>query len=82
MRTIEHRKIMGDDWETIDGRQLQSPEKSHLVETIDSGKPREGRWCAEEIMYADVLIDSFKKGLLNLVAGTSLRTHLSQVLSW
>ena len=45
------------------------------------GNLRQGRWTKEEEDYAQRLIIEFKKGLLPLADGTTLRTFLAQLLN-
>jgi len=41
---------------------------------------RKGKWTAEEENYANKIIDLFNQGMLPIVAGTTLRTYLSDKL--
>lgn len=41
---------------------------------------RRGKWTLEESAYCDRLIDEFKKGMLPLSEGTTLRSFLSKLL--
>ena len=43
---------------------------------------RKGKWTTEEENYANMIIDLFNQGMLPIVAGTTLRTYLSDKLRW
>ncbi|KAJ1420808.1 hypothetical protein B484DRAFT_332962, partial [Ochromonadaceae sp. CCMP2298] len=41
---------------------------------------RKGKWTVEEENYANKIIDLFNQGMLPIIAGTTLRTYLSDKL--
>jgi hypothetical protein len=43
---------------------------------------RKGKWLDEEIAYSQKLIEAFNAGYLSLSSGTTLRSFLSERLSW
>jgi hypothetical protein len=43
---------------------------------------RKGKWTTEEEDYATKIISLFNRGLLPIVAGTTLRSYLSDTLHW
>ena len=43
---------------------------------------RKGKWLEEEEAYTRKLIDAFNEGYLEIQAGTTLRSFLSEKLSW
>ena len=43
---------------------------------------RKGKWTTEEEDYANKIISLFNRGLLPIVAGTTLRSYLSDTLHW
>jgi hypothetical protein len=43
---------------------------------------RKGKWTVEEENYANKIITLFNQGMLPVVAGTTLRTYLSDKLRW
>ena len=43
---------------------------------------RKGKWTVEEENYANKIISLFNQGMLPVVAGTTLRTYLSDKLRW
>lgn len=43
---------------------------------------RKGKWTVEEERYANMIINLFNQGMLPIVAGTTLRTYLSDKLRW
>ena len=43
---------------------------------------RKGKWTPEEEMYANRIILYFNQGVLNIPAGTTLRSFLSERLNW
>ncbi len=43
---------------------------------------RKGKWFAEEEVYTRKLIEAFNAGLLLIPSGTTLRSFLSEKLSW
>ena len=43
---------------------------------------RKGKWTAEEENYANKIISLFKRGLLDIPSGTTLRSYLSEKLCW
>jgi hypothetical protein len=49
--------------------------------TLRPAELRRGKWTPEEEEYAQRLIKEFKKGLLPLADGTTLRSFLSQLLN-
>jgi hypothetical protein len=47
-----------------------------------SDNVRKGKWTTEEENYSNKLIMLFNQGLLSIPPGTTLRSHLSEKLSW
>ena len=43
---------------------------------------RKGKWLDEEEAYTKKLIEAFNSGFLNISSGTTLRSFLSERLSW
>ena len=43
---------------------------------------RKGKWLDEEEAYTKKLIEAFNAGYLNIPSGTTLRSFLSERLSW
>ena len=43
---------------------------------------RKGKWTVEEEQYAGKIILLFNKGMLQIPHGTTLRSYLSERLSW
>jgi len=43
---------------------------------------RKGKWTSEEESYANKIILLFNQGLLSVIPGTTLRSHLSEKLNW
>ena len=43
---------------------------------------RKGKWTPEEEVYANRIISYFNRGMLNIPAGTTLRSYLSEKLNW
>jgi len=43
---------------------------------------RKGKWTPEEEAYANKIIALFNQGLLTILAGTTLRSYLSERLNW
>lgn len=43
---------------------------------------RKGKWTLEEENYANKIIDLFNQGCLPIMAGTTLRSYLSDKLRW
>ena len=60
---------------------MQHPPKS-LLGSPDNSTLRKGKWTIEEENYANKIIYLFNKGMLPIVAGTTLRSYLSEKLSW
>jgi hypothetical protein len=43
---------------------------------------RKGKWTDEEEAYAEKIIGGFATGILDVPAGTTLRSALSELLNW
>lgn len=43
---------------------------------------RKGKWTEDEELYTQRLIESFNAGQLKIPTGTTLRSYLSEKLSW
>jgi hypothetical protein len=43
---------------------------------------RKGKWTLEEENYANFIISLFNQGRLPILAGTTLRSYLSDRLKW
>lgn len=52
------------------------------VRRIPKVPMRKGKWTAEEEIYANCIIELFNEGMLPIIAGTTLRSFLSQKLNW
>ena len=55
---------------------------SGLLITKDDVILRKGKWTTEEEDYANKIINLFNRGLLPIIAGTTLRSFLSDTLHW
>jgi len=43
---------------------------------------RRGKWSTEEELFTNVIVETFKEGVLPLADGTTLRTYVSGQLHW
>ena len=57
-------------------------EKSDITPVFTDPNLRKGKWTQEEEDYATKIISLFNRGMLPLLAGTTLRTYLSEILHW
>ena len=46
------------------------------------GPLRKGKWTTQEEIYANKIIHFFNQGMLDIPAGTTLRSYLSEKLNW
>jgi hypothetical protein len=55
---------------------------SRTFDLIDKKNLRKGKWTVEEERYANKIIYMFNNGILQIPAGTTLRSYLSEKLNW
>lgn len=60
----------------------QQARKGIAVGSTPMGDLRKGKWVPEEEAFAGRIIQLFNLGLLAIPTGTTLRSHLSEKLSW
>lgn len=53
-----------------------------LSRPIGESTLRKGKWMPEEEVFANKIIQLFNQGLLMIPIGTTLRSYLSDKLSW
>lgn len=53
-----------------------------IISASPMGDLRKGKWVLEEEVFANRIIKLFNLGLLAIPTGTTLRSHLSEKLSW